>query len=199
MPTSNSHLRGFLWWECKFNWCQGMVPSVFAQRHSKWDSPWVAILASYVPTLALISFSFNSILCLDNILSCIATIIMFLAAASLRVHLPDLPRPYRVPLGTWGFCGMLVLPMGIVLYIVYEGLSKSWFHFGLTLGVSIFGVLLYCLMNSSRDRKWCACWEEKEQQQTPILKGTILPTETPLLPHQKNVSQSPESATGFSH
>jgi len=134
---------------------QGLVPKVFAKRHSRWDTPWVSILASYVVIICLVHFTFDKILVVDNVLTCMSLVIELAAAAWLRMSHPNIARPYQVPLGTAGFCAMLVIPAAVVLYLIADGLMQSWFAFNVSIGAVVAGFLLYPILNKAKSAGWC--------------------------------------------
>ena len=52
-----------------------------------------------------------------NIVYCLAELTEFAAFIALRIRAPDLRRPYRVPLPTWG-CVLMLLPASILLGVI---------------------------------------------------------------------------------
>ena len=52
-----------------------------------------------------------------NIVYCLAELTEFAAFIALRYNAPDLRRPYRVPLPTWG-CILMLLPASLLLLVI---------------------------------------------------------------------------------
>lgn len=52
-----------------------------------------------------------------NIIYCLAELTEFAAFIALRIRAPDLVRPFRVPLPTWG-CIIMLLPASILLLVI---------------------------------------------------------------------------------
>lgn len=62
-----------------------------------------------------------------NIVYCLAELTEFAAFIALRIKAPDLRRPYRVPLPTWG-CILMLLPASILLgvILVLPIINRDW-------------------------------------------------------------------------
>ena len=87
----------------------------------------------------------------------------FAAFIKLRIKKPDLHRPYKVPLGTFGVT-MLCLPPALMLVLVMCLASLKTF---LVSGAVIFiGFLLYPTLVHAKDRKWTQF--DAEQPPLPI-------------------------------
>ena len=52
-----------------------------------------------------------------NIVYCLAELTEFAAFIALRIRAPDLKRPYRIPLPTWG-CVIMLLPASVLLLVI---------------------------------------------------------------------------------
>lgn len=48
---------------------------------------------------------------------CLAELTEFAAFIALRIKAPDLKRPYRIPLPTWG-CVLMLLPASVLLLVI---------------------------------------------------------------------------------
>ena len=87
----------------------------------------------------------------------------FAAFIKLRIKKPDLHRPYKVPLGTFGVT-MLCLPPALMLVLVMCLASLKTF---LVSGAVIFiGFLLYPTLVHAKERKWTQF--DAEQPPLPI-------------------------------
>lgn len=75
----------------------------------------------------------------------------FAAFIKLRIKRPDLSRPYRVPLQTFG-ATMLCLPPALLLILVMcLASARTYFVSGLLI---MIGMLLYPAVIYTKDRKW---------------------------------------------
>ena len=107
--------------------------------------------------------SFQEILEFLNFLYAIGMLLEFAAFIKLRIKKPDLHRPYKVPLGTFGVT-MLCLPPALMLVLVMCLASLKTF---LVSGAVIFiGFLLYPTLVHAKDRKWTQF--DAEQPPLPI-------------------------------
>lgn len=94
----------------------GMLPPIFASR-SKHGTPTFSILCSATGVIFLSWMTFQEIIEFQNFLYCIAMLLEFAAFIKLRIKNPDLHRPYRIPLQTFGVI-LLCLPPSLLLVLV---------------------------------------------------------------------------------
>ncbi|XVF01371.1 hypothetical protein REPUB_Repub04eG0082400 [Reevesia pubescens] len=128
----------------------GMLPAVFASR-SKYGTPTVSILCSATGVIFLSWMSFQEILEFLNFLYSIGMLLEFAAFIRLRIKKPDLHRPYRVPLQTFGVT-MLCLPPALLLVLVMCLASvKTFIVSGI---VILLGIFLYPALVHAKNRKW---------------------------------------------
>lgn len=118
---------------------------------SKYGTPTISILCSATGVIFLSWMSFQEILEFLNFLYAMGMLLELAAFIKLRIKKPDLHRPYKVPLQTFGVT-MLCLPPALLLVLVMCLASVR------TLIVSgaiiITGVLLYPLLVPAEDRNW---------------------------------------------
>jgi hypothetical protein len=95
--------------------------------------------------------SFQEILEFLNFLYAIGMLLEFAAFIRLRIKKPDLHRPYKVPLQTFGVI-MLCLPPALMLVLVMCLASVKTFL--VSGAVIIMGFLLYPILVHAKDRKW---------------------------------------------
>ena len=119
----------------------GMAPRCLARRHPRWMTPIRAIALQVALTCLLAGLDFTSIITIDNFFSAGQGILEFLACLKLRVSHPDLPRPYRVPLGTWGLLALLVIPVLISAYVLVTTFLETQFSMVLNSVALLFGVV----------------------------------------------------------
>ncbi|XP_057769210.1 probable polyamine transporter At1g31830 isoform X2 [Salvia miltiorrhiza] len=96
---------------------RGMLPECFAKR-SRHGTPLVGILFSASGVVLLSWLSFQEIVAAENFLYCFGMIMEFLAFIKLRIDHPGAPRPYKVPLGTFGAIMMCVPPTLLILVVL---------------------------------------------------------------------------------
>ncbi|OMO63343.1 Amino acid/polyamine transporter I [Corchorus olitorius] len=128
----------------------GMLPSIFSAR-SKHGTPTFSILCSATGVIFLSWMNFQEILEFVNFVYSIGMLLEFAAFIRLRIKKPDLHRPYRVPLQTFGAI-MLCLPPALLLVLVMCLASyKTFIVSGI---VIIVGFFLYPALVHAKNRKW---------------------------------------------
>ena len=120
-----------------------LFPKFFVRIHPKLGTPHISICTMAVITAVLtIIGSFEGLLTVDIFLYMFCLILMFLAALKLRIKLPDLERPYKIPVGNRGFALIALLPVGIAILTAFT--SGMGAIVGGTLGL-ISGPISYFL------------------------------------------------------
>ena len=95
--------------------------------------------------------SFQEILEFLNFLYAIGMLLEFAAFIRLRLKKPDLHRPYKVPLRTFGVV-MLCLPPALMLVLVMCLASlRTFFVSG---AVIVVGFVLYPILVQAKNREW---------------------------------------------
>ena len=123
--------------------------------------------------------SFQEILEFLNFLYAIGMLLEFAAFIKLRIKKPELHRPYKVPLQTFG-ATLLCLPPAMLLVLVMCLASVRTF-----LGSSVvilLGFLLYPTLVHAKDRKW-AKFDTDEPglpSRTSLKENSVL-----IQPHQE--------------
>jgi len=129
----------------------GLLPRFFASKTRGAETPWVAILGSYIVVMVLISVPFGPILEMDNLLYCAALLLEYAAFVQLKRTKPDMPRPFAVPGGVVGACA-LVVPSFII------GIIAIWLCSLLTqlLGLLViaFGMCMYFALCRAKTNNW---------------------------------------------
>lgn len=87
-----------------------------------------------------------------NTLYILSTMIEYAAFLKLRFAHPELPRPWRIPLGNHAMCALLSLPMAFLVYILYLAPLKTWVILGASL---LVGCALYWGLAHPATRACC--------------------------------------------
>ena len=116
----------------------GLLPSVFARTTRTTRAPWVAIVACAVLYGACLGLGFDRLITLDVLLWGASLVLEFLALVVLRVHEPQLPRPFRVPGGLLGAVLVGVPPTAL---LVLAGLHSGTERMA-GISVWLFGTLV---------------------------------------------------------
>ena len=124
---------------------------MFVDCRSKYGTPTISILCSATGVIFLSWMSFQEIVEFLNFLYSIGMLLEFAAFIKLRIKKPDLHRPYKVPLQTFGVI-MLCLPPSLLLVLVMCLASvKTFIVSGV---VMLLGFLLYPTVVHAKDKKW---------------------------------------------
>jgi amino acid transporter len=120
---------------------RGTLPGCFARLHQRHATPGIAIIVNSAGVACLIPFSFKDLIQVDMFLYALALILEFAALVWLRVRQPDMPRPYRVPLGTPGAIALSVPPVALCVLSLFlaDELTKQVSLGGIVAGLVIYG------------------------------------------------------------
>lgn len=128
----------------------GMLPSVFASR-SKYGTPTISILCSATGVIFLSWMSFQEILEFLNFLYAIGMLFEFAAFIQLRLKKPDLHRPYKVPLKTFGATMLCVPPATLLVLVMCLASLRTLL---VTIAVIVLGFILYPVIIHAKNKKW---------------------------------------------
>jgi amino acid transporter len=120
----------------------GYLPPVFAQKHEKFGTPWIAILISSV-IYALLSFqTIAQLLTVYVWLRILVTVLTVLAAWRLRRTQPELTRPFRIPGGMagLGYAVMAPVAMSVVALVGSDKFALKWGPVPVALGILAYFV-----------------------------------------------------------
>ncbi|GLT39450.1 hypothetical protein SLA2020_136390 [Shorea laevis] len=124
----------------------GLLPNFFGLRSRWFNTPWVGILTSTLISLSVSYMTFTDIISSANLLY---TLGMFLELASflwLRRKLPEMKRPYRVPLRLPGLVVMCFIPSAFLVVIMVFATKMVYLIAGLmTLGaIGWYFLMKFC-------------------------------------------------------
>jgi amino acid transporter len=95
-----------------------LAPKVLVKCSKERGVPYVAVLSLGIFSLVVCMFPFGVIVVVDVMLFMSAYALIFISACILRVREGDLPRPFKVPLGTKAFIAMCV-PSFIIIFLAF--------------------------------------------------------------------------------
>jgi len=107
-----------------------LAPHSLVKCSKKRGVPYVAVLSLGVFSLIACLFPFGVIVVVDVMLFMSAYALIFISACILRIREGDLPRPFRVPVGTKGFIAMCI-PALMIIFIAYFINGVDYFVGGL--------------------------------------------------------------------
>jgi amino acid transporter len=120
----------------------GYLPPVFAAKHPRYGTPWIAILISST-IYALLAFqTLAQLLTVYVWLRILVTQLTVLSAWRLRRLQPDLKRPFRIPWGNLGLVYVVVAPflMSAVAVVGSDRFALKWGPIPVALGIVAYFV-----------------------------------------------------------
>jgi len=137
----------------------GFLPKVFAKRHGRSGTPWVAVIACALFWAACYPLGFERSLILDVLLTGLSILLEFWALAALRIREPKLVRPYRVPGGTVGAFLIGIPPLALIITALVRNSEESVGRTNeLVIGAMVVatGIAMYFLTRLVKSRKQTA-------------------------------------------
>lgn len=118
----------------------GYLPPIFAQRHPKYGSPWIAILISSAIYAALAFHTLVQLLTVYVWLRILVTVLTVLSAWRLRKRKPQTLRPFHIPWGNLGLGYVVIAPilMGVVALIGSDRFALKWGPLPVLFGVAMY-------------------------------------------------------------
>jgi amino acid transporter len=131
---------------------RGILPSFLGARN-QYDTPTLGIVLSATGIVALCWMSFSEVVDMLNLLFCYGQAIEFFAFLHLRRAKPDMPRPFKIPIGYHGMCVVLTFPLAFIVVILYFSSATALISSVL---LSLLGFVLYYILELARTNSWCA-------------------------------------------
>jgi amino acid transporter len=120
----------------------GYLPPLFAAKHKKFGTPWIAILISSA-IYALLAFqTLAQLLTVYVWLRILVTVLTVLAAWRLRKTRPEMKRPFQIPWGGAGLAYVVIAPlvMSVVALVGSDRFALRWGPVPVALGVMAYFV-----------------------------------------------------------
>jgi amino acid transporter len=93
-----------------------LAPAILVKCSKERGVPYVAVLSLGIFSLIACMFPFGVIVVVDVMLFMSAYALIFISACILRVKERDLPRPFRIPIGTKAFIAMCI-PALLIIFV----------------------------------------------------------------------------------
>ncbi|KAJ9555487.1 hypothetical protein OSB04_010101 [Centaurea solstitialis] len=131
----------------------GFLPKFFEVRSTWFNTPWVGILVSAVITICFSFMDFTYIISSANFIYSLGMLLEFASFIWLRVKLPALKRPYRVPLRVPALVVMCLVPSAFLILIMVIATKEVFLTSGVITAITI---VWYLLMKLFKSNKWFA-------------------------------------------
>jgi amino acid transporter len=130
----------------------GYLPPVLAAKHSKFGTPWIAVLISSAICAALAFQTIAQLLTVYIWLRILVTMLTVLAAWRLRRQKPELRRPFRIPWANVGLAYVVVAPllMSVVALVGSDKFALKWGPVPVALGIVAY--FIFPKIKSTVDR-----------------------------------------------
>jgi amino acid transporter len=125
----------------------GMMPRWLAGVHSRFGTPWPAILISSALYAAFAAFSFKELIVLNIWLYSLALLVELAAFLRLRTTAPHMPRPWRVPGGTPGAWLVVASPAAFAIVAMA---TAGWLNTAAGITAALTGPFVWILMRRHR-------------------------------------------------
>jgi amino acid transporter len=118
----------------------GYLPPVFAAKHAKFGTPWIAILISSAIYAVLSFHTMAQLLTVYVWLRILVTVLTVLAAWRLRQLQPELKRPFRIPGKATGLAYVVIAPivMSAIALVGSDKFALKWGPLPVALGVLVY-------------------------------------------------------------
>jgi amino acid transporter len=113
----------------------GYLPKALTREHHRYGTPWVAIVVASVIYSVFCFGAFSALVVVDVFVYSVALMLEFAALIILRVRLPDMERPFKVPFGWPGIFVITLFPSLVIAWAIYQtiigsGLKGMYLSFG---------------------------------------------------------------------
>ena len=119
-----------------------LAPKIFVKCSKERGVPYVAVLSLGIFSLVVCMFPFGVIVVVDVMLFMSAYALIFISACILRVREGDLPRPFRIPIGTKAFIAMCI-PALLIIFVAFFINGTDYFVGGMAALAT--GPIMYCI------------------------------------------------------
>ena len=120
----------------------GYLPAIFAAKHPKFGTPWIAILISSAIYAALSFHTMAQLLTVYVWLRILVTVLTVLSAWRLRRLQPELKRPFQIPGRATGLAFVVIAPIAMsgVALVGSDRFALKWGPLPVGLGVVLYFV-----------------------------------------------------------
>jgi amino acid transporter len=128
----------------------GQFPAAFALVHSRFGTPWVAVVTSSVLYAAFAVFSFRDLIVINVWLHSLALVVELFAFLALRRSAPSMPRPWRMP-GGWPAAWLAVLLPSTFALLAMA--TAGWRNIAAGIAAALTGPAVYGLVSRAGCRR----------------------------------------------
>jgi amino acid transporter len=115
---------------------RGYLPKCFARRSEYGTPTWGLVIGALV-IMAMSVTDLSSLIEMLNFNYSISLVLEYCAFIQLRISSPELERPYRIPMNTFGCCLLIVPPIFFTIVIMMLASSVTYIYAAGTIAISI--------------------------------------------------------------
>jgi amino acid transporter len=121
----------------------GYLPSALTRRHTRYGTPWIAIVVSAMIYALLAWQSLGQLISVYIWLRSATTVLTVLSAWKLRRVRPEMPRAFVIPGGQWGLIYVVAAPvvMAIVALLGSDRFATIGGAIAMVLGPVVYGMV----------------------------------------------------------
>ncbi|EOY32321.1 Amino acid permease family protein isoform 1 [Theobroma cacao] len=127
-----------------------ILPKFFSSRSKWFNTPWLGILLSSFIAIGMSYMTFTDIISSANFLYSLGMLLEFASFIWLRRKLPEIKRPYRVPLRIPGLVIMCLIPSAFLIVVMVIATKIVFLVSGL---MTVGAIGWYFLMKFCRKKK----------------------------------------------
>lgn len=123
----------------------GYLPAALTRKHSRYGTPWLAIVVSAVIYALLAWQSLGQLISVYIWLRSATTVLTVLSAWKLRRTRPEMPRAFVIPGGQWGLAYVVAAPvvMALVALLGSDRFAVIGGAIALGLGPVVYGMIAF--------------------------------------------------------
>jgi amino acid transporter len=110
-----------------------LLPPVLSKLHPRFGTPYVSILVCALVVSVMVLWGFADLLIIDVTLYGCGLMLEFIALIVLRERLPDVPRPFKIPLNRPGLIMLTMFPALCFVVALIAMFSTDNVHLNATL------------------------------------------------------------------
>ncbi|CAN1280443.1 Probable polyamine transporter At3g13620 [Linum perenne] len=130
----------------------GILPKFFAIRSKWFHTPWVGILVPALMTLGVSFLQFTDIISSANFIYSLSMLLEIASFLWLRWKMPQLERPYRIPMRLPLLCAFSLIPIAFLVLLLVIATKIVYLISG---AMTAGAILWYLLMNFCRKKNCC--------------------------------------------
>ncbi|CAN0856598.1 Probable polyamine transporter At3g13620 [Linum grandiflorum] len=130
----------------------GILPKFFAVRSKWFHTPWLGILVPAVMTLGVSFLQFTDIISSANFIYSLSMLLEFASFLWLRRKMPNLERPYRIPMRLPWLCFLSLIPCAFLVLLL---VTATKIVYVISLAMTGGSILWFLLMSFCRKKNCC--------------------------------------------